>query len=142
MILVDANLLIYAKVSDFPQHERARAWLDNRLSGVAGVGLAWPSLLAFARLVSNPRVFENPLPVADAWRQVNEWRSSPVVFSPEPTARHGDVLSALVPEAVHRSNLLPDAHLAALAIEYGLTLCSTDGDFARFGDLTWENPLA
>ena len=142
MILVDANLLIYAKVSDFEQHERARAWLDSKLNGPVGVGLPWTSLLAFVRLVSNPRVFPRPLPISDAWKQVEEWRGSDHVFSPEPTAKHPIVLETLMRNAVDRSNLVPDAHLAALAIEYGLTLCSTDGDFARFQGLTWENPLA
>ena len=141
MILVDANLLVYAKVSDFEEHARARAWLDDRLSGAGGVGLPWSSLLAFARLVTNPRVFAKPLTITRAWDQVREWRASPVVFSPEPTERHDEVLAMLVPQAVNRSNLLPDAHLAALAIEYGLTLCSADGDFARFAGLLWENPL-
>ena len=68
MILVDANLLVYARVADFPQHQAAKSWLDARLNGVTGVGLPWPSLLAFVRLVSNPRIFRAPLKVTDAWR--------------------------------------------------------------------------
>ncbi len=142
MILVDANLLVYAKVSDFEQHPRAREWLDSRLNGPVGVGLPWTSLLAFVRLVSNPRVFAAPMSVQQAWAQLEEWRSSPVAFSPEPTERHVDILAGLMAASVQRSNLVPDAHLAALAIEYGLTVCSTDGDFARFPGLAWENPLA
>ncbi len=142
MILLDANILVYAKVQDFEQHGRASAWLDSRLNGPVGVGLPWPSLLAFVRFVSNPRVFARPMSIADAWAQVEAWRSSPVAFTPEPTERHEEILAGLIDTSVKRSNLLPDAHLAALAIEYGLTLCSTDGDFARFGGLSWENPLA
>ena len=73
MILVDANLLLYAKVRDFPQHELAKAWLDERLNDVTGVGLPWQSLLAFVRLASNPRIFQRPLPASEAWVQVEEW---------------------------------------------------------------------
>lgn len=141
MILVDANLLVYARVSDFPQHDTARRWLDGRLNGPAGVGLPWVSLLAFVRLVSNPRLFREPLGVADAWRQVEAWLDCPSTWTPEPTDRHREVLGPLLAGIGGRANLVPDAHLAALAVEYGLVLCSTDGDFARFPGLRWENPL-
>lgn len=141
MILVDANLLVYAYVSSMAQHAGARAWLDARLNGTAPVGLPWPSLLAFVRLVSNPRVFEHPVAVADAWRQVEEWLDCPSVWIPLPTERHREVLRPLLAVAGARANLVPDAHLAALALEHGLLLCSTDGDFARFPGLRWENPL-
>lgn len=142
MILVDANLLVYAHVSSFDQHGDARAWLDDRLNGSARVGLPWPSLLAFLRLVTNPRVFERPEPVAAAWRQVEEWLDCEPAWIPAPTERHREILGRLLLEAATRANLVPDAHLAALAIEHGLILASTDGDFARFPDLRWENPLA
>lgn len=112
MILVDANLLIYANERTTVPHERARAWLDDRLNGDAPVGLPWASLLAFVRIVTHPRMFERPCSVGEAWT------------------------------AATRSTLVSDAHVAALAIEHGLTLCSTDGDFARFSGLRWENPLA
>lgn len=141
MILVDTNLLIYAHVRQFEQHDPARKWLDNRLSGPGRVGLPWPSLLAFVRLVSNPRVFERPEPIADAWRQVIAWIQAPAAWVPVPTDQHAPILTRLIPSC-DRANLIHDAHLAALAIEHGLTLCSTDGDFARFPGLRWENPLA
>lgn len=141
MILVDANLLVYATVSDFEQHDEAREWLDERLNGVTGVGLPWPSLLAFARLVSNSRVFERPLSVADAWTQIEGWLDCRPAWTPEPTDRHREVMRSLIPDIGSRANLVPDAHLAALAIEHGLTLCSTDRDFARFEELRWEDPL-
>lgn len=140
MILVDANLLVYARVSDFPQHGAARRWLDEQLNGRTGVGLPWQSLLAFARLVSNPRIFARPLSVAQAWTQVEEWLDVPVAWIPEPTERHRSLLTALVPE-VGRSDRIPDAHLAALAMEYGLILQSTDRDFARFTGLRWRDPI-
>jgi uncharacterized protein len=142
VILVDANLLIYAHIRSFPQHAQARGWLDTQLSGSGPVGLPWPSLLAFLRIVTNPRVFERPEPVAQAWRQVQAWIQADVVWIPQPTERHRDVLGLLLNGAGVHANLIPDAHLAALAIEHGLLLCSTDGDFGRFTDLRWQNPLA
>ncbi len=141
MILVDANLLVYAHVSSLPQHEAARAWLDARLNGTAPVGLPWPSLLSFLRLVSNPRVFERPEPMQDAWRQVIEWLDCSPSWVPTPTERHQEVLGPLLAHAAGRPNLVPDAHLAALAIEHGLVLCSTDADFSRFPGLRWEDPI-
>lgn len=140
MILVDANLLVYAHVATLPQHTSARKWLDGELNGSARVGLPWPSLLAFVRLVSNPRVFRRAESVESAFRQVEAWLDVETVWIPSPTARHRQILARLLP-ATRSANLIPDAHLAALAIEHGLTLCSSDGDFARFPGLTWENPI-
>jgi toxin-antitoxin system PIN domain toxin len=142
VILVDANLLIYAHVSSVPQHQRARQWLDAQLGGTAPVGLPWPSVLAFLRLVTNPRAFARPEPIESAWSQVADWLAAEVVWIPAPSERHSEVLGPLIAAARTRANLIPDAHLAALAIEHGLTLCSTDGDFARFPGLTWRNPIA
>lgn len=142
MILVDANLLIYAHVDSCPQHERARDWLDGQLSGTASVGLPWVSLLAFLRLVTNPRVFEYPEPTADAGTQVRAWLTCEPAWIPQPTERHVEVLDDLLRQPGVHANLVPDAHLAALALEHGLALCSTDGDFARFDKLKWMNPLA
>ena len=142
MILVDANLLVYAANQAAPEHERARTWLDAHLSGTARVGLPWPSLLAFVRLVSNPAIMRHPVAPRDAWQQVKEWLASDAAWVPLPGTRHADVLEALLEDPMITSRLVPDAHLAALAIEHGLTLCSTDGDFARFRSLKWENPLA
>ncbi len=141
MILVDANLLVYAHVESFPQHAQARDWLDGRINAAAPVGLPWPSLLAFVRLVSNPRIFERPAPVSAAWSQVESWLSAESAWIPLPTERHQQLLAPLMASVEGRANLVPDAHLAALAIEHGLVLCSTDGDFARFDGLEWRNPL-
>lgn len=143
MILVDANLLVYAHVQDMPQHEASRAWLDRQLNATPRVGFAWPSLLAFVRLTSNPRIFPRPLTVADAWKQAAAWLAAPSAWTPLPTDEHPAILGRLLrAEPGLRADLVPDAHLAALAIEHGLTLCSADGDFARFPDLAWQNPLA
>lgn len=142
MILVDANLLVYAHVADFPQHRAAHAWLDERLNGSAPVGLPWPSLVAFLRLVTNPRVFQRPEPVAAAWQQVEEWLDCRPAWSPSPGERHREILGDLLARSPAGGNLAPDAHLAALALEHGLVLASTDGDFARFPGLRWQDPLA
>lgn len=142
MILVDANLLVYAVNLQAPDHDTARAWLDDRLNGTVRVGLPWASLLAFARLVSNPAVVRHPVTPGEAWAQVERWLSCDPVWTPVPTARHADVLGPLLRLPLMTSRLVPDAELAALAMEHGLTLCSTDGDFARFPGLRWENPLA
>lgn len=141
MILVDANLLIYAHVRSFSEHEAARHWLDGQLNGPARVGFPWPSLLAFLRLVTNPRVFERPESTADAWQQVKIWLASDNAWIPQPTERYLDVLSVQLSVPGLAGNLVPDAHLAALAIEHGLMLCTTDGDFARFPGLRWQNPI-
>lgn len=142
MILVDANLLVYARAMGLPQHDAALSWLDSQLNGEDRVGLTWPSILAFLRIVTNARMFEQPDSIQDAWQQVEEWLTCPNVWVPEPGPRHRVVLSRLLPQTGAGANLVPDAHLAAIAIEHGLTLCSADGDFARFEGLRWHNPLA
>lgn len=141
MILVDANILIYSHVASFAQHEAAHEWLDRQLNGANRVGLPWASLLAFLRLVTNPRVFEHPEPMAEAWRQVRAWLDCQAVWIPQPTERHAEILSELLALPGVHANLVPDAHLAALAIEHGLTLCSTDGNFSRFPALRLLDPL-
>lgn len=142
MILVDANLLIYAHVTSFPEHKAAHRWLDERVNGRTKVGMPWPSLLSFLRIVTNPRVFERPESMADARAQVAAWLDCETVWVPQPSERHAAVLDRFLTLPGMRGDLVPDAHLAALAVEHGLTLCSTDGDFARFAGLRWENPLA
>lgn len=142
MILLDANLLVYAKNRAVPEHDAARSWLDERLNGTARVGIPWPSALAFVRLTSNPMIARKPVTVAEAWAQVKEWLACEPVWIPLPGPGHLDILDELLRLRIMSSRLVPDAHLAALAIEHGLTLCSTDGDFAKFPGLKWENPLS
>jgi len=142
VILVDANLLIYAHVDSFPQHLKSRRWLDDHLNGTAPVGLPWPSMLAFVRLVTNPRIFQRPESIEDAWQQIEEWLGCSPVWIPQPTEHHREVLKKLIVNRGIRANLIPDAHLAALAIEHGLILCSSDGDFGRFEGLRWQNPIS
>lgn len=140
MILLDANLLVYAYVTGLPEHRPARAWLDRTLSGANRVGLPWPSTLAFVRLVSNPRVFQRPVSSARAWQQVDAWLDVPNVWIPAPTDAHRRVLAQMLRRASAPGHV-PDAHLAALAVEHGLKLCTADSGFSRFPGLRWENPL-
>jgi uncharacterized protein len=140
VILVDSNLLIYAHINSLPQHAAARQWLDEQLESSPRVGLPWASLLNFLRLVTNARVFSRAVSISSAMQQVKEWLSCEPAWIPMPLERHAEVLEKLLRD-VTSPYLIPDAHLAALAIEHGLTLCSADGDFARFPGLRWENPL-
>jgi uncharacterized protein len=142
VILVDANLLIYAANRAAPEHELARQWLDDRLSGSAAVGLPWSALLGFVRLASNPAIVRNAVAPAAAMTQVQEWLACPPTWIPQPGEEHATILASLLASPLVTSRLVPDAHLAALAIEHGLTLCSADGDFAKFPGLRWQNPLA
>jgi len=140
-MLLDANLLIYAHDASSPFHARARSWVEEQLNGPRRVAIPWPTVLAFLRLTTNPRVTSRPLSPDQAWRRVESWFGSPMVWAPVPTERHGEMLGRLVTELQLGANLIPDAHLAALAMEHGLEVCSADADFARFPDLRWRNPL-
>jgi uncharacterized protein len=141
VILIDVNILIYASIPTFQQHHAAREWLDRQLSASAPVGLPWLTVLAYLRLATNGRIFKPPVAMATAWQRVSAWLARDVVWMPAPTERHAEVLGKLLAQPGVHGNLVTDAHLAALAIEHGLTLCSTDGDFARFQGLRWLNPL-
>src|SRR5262249_36557936 len=141
VILVDVNILLYASNSRSDQHAPARDWLDAQLDGPNPIALPWASLLGFLRLATNQRIFPSPLTMTVAWQQVSRWLAAEPVWTPQPTDRHADVLGGLLASPGVHGNLVPDAHLAALAIEHGLTLCSTDGDFARFPGLRFQNPL-
>lgn len=140
-MLIDANLLLYASLEDFPQHESTKRWLDTQLNGPRRVGIPWPTLLAFLRITTNPRLFERPLPTGLAWEQNHAWLSCAPVWVPGPGARHAEILGDLLIETQATGNLVPDVHLAALALEHGLTLYSTNRDFAIFPGLSWIDPL-
>lgn len=141
-MLIDANLLIYSRDEESPFHAAALSWFSTQLNGERPVGIAWSSTLAFLRVITNPRVTVSPLTAHEAWATVDSWFSSPVVWTPAPTDRHRGVLANFVTSLDLTAKLVPDAHLAALAIEHGLEVCSADSDFARFPGLRWRNPLA
>lgn len=141
-MLVDANILVFAVNATAPEHERAVEWLERQLNGDRRVGLPWESLTAFVRLVTNPRAFARPLTPSEAWDIVESWLAVPVTWIPGPTERHAAVLGDLVRRYRLSGNLVPDAHLAAIAIEHGAEVVSADTDFARFTEIRWSNPLA
>ena len=140
-MLIDANLLIAAVNTQDPRHDAALRWLTDSLNGPRRVGLPWPSLSAFLRIVTNHRAFRSPLTPEQAWSIVASWLDTDVAWIPAPTPRHAQVLGALITTHRISGNLVPDAHLAALAIEHGLTIHSNDSDFARFPEVTWVDPL-
>lgn len=142
MKLVDLNILLYAVNSDSPRHSAARAWFDASLADEEPVGLAWVVILGFLRIATNPRVFDHPLTANQALETVAGWLSMPNVRRIAPGEEHWRILCSLVKESGTAGNLTTDAHLAALAIEYGCELHSTDADFGRFRHLRWRNPLA
>ena len=142
MILIDVNLLLYATNSYASQHAAASEWLDRQLSDEGRVGLPWVTLLSFLRMSTNARIVTRALSMTAAWQQVTQWLQREQVWIPQPAERHFEVLGNLLAQPGVHGNLVSDAHLAALAIEHGLTLCSTDGDFARFRGLKWRDPLA
>jgi len=140
-VLVDANLLLYSYSRSSPHHEVAREWLRARLNGPERVGLPWPSLLAFLRVSTNARL-HHPLAPDQAWAVIETWLAAEPAWIPAPTSRHAEVLGTLVRRYHLAANAIPDAHLAALALEHGVAVASADTDFARFTELRWVNPLA
>lgn len=141
-MVLDANLLLYAVHERASQHEAAVAWLTERLNGARRVGLPWQSLAAFLRIATHPRAFEKPLDPATAWARVRDWLAAPAAWVPQPGDTYATLLGEMVERHEVRGNLVTDAQLAALALEHGLTVYSTDTDFARFDEVRWENPLS
>ena len=142
MTLVDANILLYAEDSLHSRHQQARTWWDDQLSGTGVVCLCWTVMSAFIRIGTNPRVFEHPLSLEQALARVQSWLDQPCTRVVRPTERHWTVFRQVLTDGQAVANLVTDAHLAALAIEHGCELASTDSDFARFPKLKWRNPLA
>lgn len=142
MKLPDVNLLLYAIDEKSPSHDPAREWLETVLSGTEAIAFAWIVLLGFLRISTNPAATEQPLQPDDALEHVDEWLAQPVATIVEPAGAHVATLQRLLQPLGTAGNLTADAHLAALAIEHGAELCSTDNDFSRFEGVRWSNPLA
>jgi hypothetical protein len=141
MILLDANLLIYAVNESAPQHRTAKSWLEDAISGPDTIGLSWNVILAFLRLTTRPGLFRDPLSLKTAFDIISFWLDQPSVTLVTAGPRHLQILRELLLPMGTGGNLTSDAHLAALAIEHGAELCSSDNDFARFPRLKWSNPL-
>lgn len=142
MTLVDANVLIYAHNRHAQQHQRTKQWLQTALDSAEPLGLSWVTLLAFLRIMTDPRMFVDPLALEDACSLAATWLAHPGVSVLLPTERHWPILSKLIVDSQARGPLIMDAHLAALALEHGAALCTTDRDFTRFSGLHLVNPLA
>lgn len=140
MILVDANVLLYAVNEDADHHDDAHAWFETALNGSEPVGFSWLVLLAFLRLATKVGLFPHPLTVDTATAQVEAWLSQPVSVVVEPTTRHLLVLAGLLKATATGGNLVSDAHLAALALEHGADVVTYDNDFGRFPGVTWHPP--
>ena len=141
MILVDTNILIYAEDSLSLLHKEARQWWDIQLSGESPICLCWSILTSFMRISTNRQIFKKPLTVKQAIMRVQSWIDQPCVRLINPTESHWQVFQIMLLEGQAKANLVVDAHLAALAIEHGCILYSTDSDFSRFPKLKWKNPL-
>jgi uncharacterized protein len=141
MILVDANLLLYAYHPRAPQHAASRSWLESALSGPELVRFAWQTLWAFLRVSTNARAFSQPLSPTEAAAVVSSWLVRPNAGILEPGERHWEILGLLLQGGQTVGPLVMDAALAAVAMEHGAVLHTTDTDFSRFAALNWRNPL-
>ncbi len=142
MILIDANLLIYAIDTESRSHSKARRWLERTLSGTTRVGVPWIVILAFLRVTTRPGYMRNPLPPEKALAYVESWLEQPFVAPVGAGQHHWPILSNLLRSTGTAGNLTSDAHIAALALEHGYSVYSADNDFKRFPGITHINPLA
>lgn len=142
MILPDVNVLLYAVDETSPRHAAAKRWLEGLLSGAETVAFTWAVLTAFLRLSTHAAVFAAPLSPAQAFDVIDGWLTQPMVVVAHPGDRHHVHLRELLEPLGAAASLVPDAHLAAIAIEHGATLASSDRDFARFSGLRWNDPIA
>ena len=141
MRLVDVNVLVYAHRLDVPRHQDYAGWLHDLLAGQEPYGISGLVLSGFLRVVTNPRVFKQPTPMEAALDFAGLVRSQPNHVPVEPGQRHWDIFTGLCRSAGVKGNLVPDAYLAALAIESGSEWITTDRDFSRFPGLRWRHPL-
>jgi toxin-antitoxin system PIN domain toxin len=142
VILVDANVLLYAYDPRSEHHERCRSWVEKAFSAEEPVCVAWVTVLAFIRISTNPRIFEAPLSAHEATSIVSSWLARPAVSVLEAGEQCWEILRALLVEAQATGPLVMDAFLAALALENDATLVTTDRDFSRFSKLRLANPTA
>jgi uncharacterized protein len=141
VIVVDANLLLYAYDDKSLFHDRARSWMERIFSDAAPVGLPWQTIWAFLRIVTNPRLPGERFSMVEGIATVNRWLMQPNVRVLSPGDRHWAIFQQMLVEGQVRGTMTTDAQLAALTIEYGGVLHTADRDFSRFPGLRWANPL-
>lgn len=141
MILLDVNILVHGMRVDAPRHSEFKSWLDERVGALEPFGIADIVLSGALRVLTHPRVFIPPTPLAPALAFVNALRQAPNCVVVNPGVRHWQIFSDLCRSSSARGNLIPDAYLAALAIESGCEWITTDRDFSRFPGLRWRHPL-
>ncbi len=141
MVLPDVNVLVYAHREEAQGHARYREWFEAILNSDAAYGLSDLVLSGFLRVVTHPRVFREPTPLEVALTFVGEVRDRPNCVHVMPGDRHWEIFTRLCREADTKGNVIPDAYLAALAIESGAEWVTTDRDYARFPGLRWRHPL-
>lgn len=141
MILPDVNVLVYAHREDVPDHERYRNWLAGVLNSPEAYGISELVLSGFLRVVTHPKVFRDPSPLGDALAFASQVKGQPHCVPISPGPRHWEIFLELLRETNAKGNLVPDAYLAALAIESGSEWVTTDGDYARFPNLRWRHPF-
>ncbi len=142
MIVPDVNVLVYAARTDVERHGEFRAWTEGALRGREAVGLSELVLSGVVRVLTHPGIFDPPLPLGDALAYVDALRRQPRAVALRPGERHWEIFTALCMSGAARGNLVADAYHAALVMEVGATLVTTDRDFARFPGLRWRHPLA
>ena len=141
MLLIDVNVLVYAYREAAPDHPRYRRWLQECVKSDQAYGLSELVLADFLRIVTHPAIFDPPTPVRSALEFVSLLRSQPNCVLISPGGRHWEIFERLCLQTNTRGNLIPDAYLAALAIEAGSEWITTDRDFSRFPGLRWRHPL-
>lgn len=141
MILIDANLLLYAYNKNAEHHAASRAWFESALSGSQLVRLAWVTIWAFLRITTNPRIFSKPLTIGESQSIVVSWLDQPMVGILDPGDRYWEIFCRLMKEGQAFGALVMDAALAALAVEHGATLYTCDRDFLRFKGLKLHSPI-
>lgn len=142
MELPDVNVLIYAHREDAPEHDKYAAWLAGLAGGASPFALSSVTLGGFLRIVTNPRIFQPATPMELALAFCGQLMARPTAAFLQPGARHWAIMVDLIERSDVRGAMVSDAYLAALAIEHGCELVTTDSDFARFPSLRWRHPLA
>ncbi len=141
MIVLDANILLYAYDSASSQHRKARSWVERTFSDGAPIGLPWQTVAAFLRVMTNPRLPGERFAVNEAVEIVAQWLEQPNIHPLAPGEEHWPLLRQMIVDGQAQGPLISDAQIAALTVEHGGVLHTTDRDFSRFPGLRWVNPL-